>query len=194
MKHLHPRRPLQPHRRSIVAGLGGLAALGPIRLATAAGNPKVVIIGAGVAGLSASKTLSAAGVEHVVIEAAERIGGRAYTESTTFGTPCDVGAHWLHNGESNPLVSFAKRQSIDVYEAGEVEGLFADGEWLEGEDEEEIWEEVEDAESVINRALERDREVSLRSVMDRDTRHLAAFLVGAYEHAATIASLSTLDG
>lgn len=193
MKHLHPRRPFLPHRRSIIAGLGGLAALGPIHLAKAAGNPKVVIIGAGVAGLSASKTLSAAGVEHVVIEAADRIGGRAYTQSTTFGTPCDVGAHWLHNGESNPLVSFAKRQGIEVYEAGEVEGLFAGGEWLEGEDEEEIWEEVEDAESAINRALERDRDVSLRSVIDSDTSPLAAFLVGAYEHAASIGSLSTLD-
>ncbi len=180
-------------RRSFLAGLSGLAALGPVRLARASGNPKVVVIGAGVAGLSASKTLTAKGVDHVVIDAADRIGGRAFTESSTFGIPCDVGAHWLHNGEDNPLVPFAKRSGIDVYEAGEVEWLFANGKWLEGDDEEEIWDQVEDAESAINRALERDLDVSLRSVMDSDTSPLAAFLVGAYEHAASVGSLSTLD-
>lgn len=193
MRRLTLHRPFRLQRRSFVAGLTGLAALGPIRFARAAGNPKVVIIGAGVAGLSASKTLSAEGVEHLVIEAADRIGGRLYTESTTFGIPCDVGAHWLHNGETNPLVPFAKRSGIEVYEAGEVEGLFANGQWLEGDAEEEIWDEVDDAEAAINRALERDMDVSLRSVMDSDTSPLAAFLVGAYEHAASVGSLSTLD-
>tara|TARA_R110002096_G_scaffold82251_12_gene191429 strand:+ start:1936 stop:3267 length:1332 start_codon:yes stop_codon:yes gene_type:complete len=193
MTHLTSRRRFRLQRRWFVAGLGGLAALGPVRLARATGNPKVVVIGAGVAGLSASKTLSAEGVEHVVIEAADRIGGRIYTESSTFGTPCDVGAHWLHNGETNPLVPFARRSGIDVYEAGEVEGLFADGRWLEGDAEEEIWDEVDDAESAINRAVDRDRDVSLRSVMDSDTSPLAAFLVGAYEHAASVGSLSTID-
>jgi len=193
MRYLTLRHRTGLHRRSFISGLGSLAALGPIRLARAAGNPKVVVIGAGVAGLSASKTLSAEGVDHVVIEAADRIGGRIYTESSTFGTPCDVGAHWLHNGETNPLVPFAKRSGIEVYEAGEVEGLFANGRWLEGDDEEDIWDEVDDAESAINRALERDLDVSLRSVMDSDTSPLAAFLVGAYEHAASVGSLSTLD-
>ncbi len=170
-----------------------MAALGPVRLARATGNPKVVVIGAGAAGLSASKTLSAQGVDHVVIEAGNRIGGRAYTESATFGIPCDVGAHWLHNAESNPLVSFARRSGTRVYEAGEVEGLFAYGEWLEGDDEDDIWDEVEDAERAIERAAERNRDVSLRSVMDSATSPLAAFLVGAYEHAASVGSLSTLD-
>jgi monoamine oxidase len=186
-------RSFLPHRRFVMAGLSGLAALGAVRIAKASGNPSVVIIGAGVAGLSASKALTAAGVKHLVIEAADRIGGRAFTQSTSFGVPCDVGAHWLHNGESNPLVAFAKRSGIEVYEAGEVEGLFSDGEWLEGDDEEEIWDEVEDAEAAIERALDRDRDVSLRSIMDSDTSPLAAFLVGAYEHAASIGSLSTLD-
>ena len=176
-----------------MAGLGGLALFGPVRLGRAETNPKVVVIGAGVAGLSASKTLSAAGVDHVVIEAGSRIGGRAFTEGSTFGMPCDVGAHWLHNAESNPLVSFTRRSGTRVYEAGEVEGLFAYGEWLEGDDEDAVWDEVEDAESAIERAVDRNLDVSLRSVMDSGTSPLAAFLIGAYEHAASVGSLSTLD-
>ncbi len=193
MKRPNSSQRFRLQRRSVVAGLGGLAALGPVRLARATTNPKVVVVGAGVAGLSASKTLSAEGVDHVVIEAGSRIGGRAFTESSTFGTPCDVGAHWLHNAESNPLASFARRSGINVYEAGEVEGLFAYGEWLEGDDEDEVWDEVEDAERAIERAVDRNLDVSLRSVMDSATSPLAAFLVGAYEHAASVGSLSTLD-
>jgi len=51
----------------------------------------VVVIGAGAAGLSAARTLIGAGKTVVVIEAADRVGGRAYTESETFGVPYDHG-------------------------------------------------------------------------------------------------------
>ena len=39
-------------------------------------NPDVVIVGAGVAGLAAAKTLRKKGVSFVVLEADSRIGGR----------------------------------------------------------------------------------------------------------------------
>ena len=59
-------------------------------------NPDVVVIGAGSAGLSAARTLISEGKSVVVVEGAGRIGGRAYTESHTFGVPfdhgCSVGA------------------------------------------------------------------------------------------------------
>lgn len=176
-------------RRAVLAALGA-AASAPLARAAA---PSVVVIGAGVTGLAASMQLSRMGVSHTVIEASERIGGRAFTESATFGVPCDVGAHWLHNGETNPLVDFAESTGVRVYESDDEWALFSGGAWLEGDAEEDIWDEVDAAERAIARAAERDADVSLRSVIDGDTSELARFLVGPYEHAASLGSLSTLD-
>ena len=183
---------IRPSRRLVMAGLVASAGASGIRGVRAAA-PQVVVIGAGVAGLSASKTLSAKGIAHVVIEASDRIGGRAFTQIETFGVSCDVGAHWLHNGETNPLVGFARRAGQAPYEAEDEWALFAGGEWLEGEDEEDLWDEIDDANRAIERAVDRDADVAAASVVDSDTSALAKFLIGPYEHAASLGSLSTLD-
>ncbi len=70
----------------------------------------VVVIGAGVAGLSAATSLRQAGRRVLVLEASGRIGGRARTvnEPALGGTWFDHGASWLHVAESNPLVPIAE--------------------------------------------------------------------------------------
>jgi monoamine oxidase len=55
----------------------------------------VVIVGAGLAGLSAARSLVAAGVDALVIEARERVGGRIYTRPASDGTPLDLGGQWI---------------------------------------------------------------------------------------------------
>jgi monoamine oxidase len=55
----------------------------------------VVIVGAGLAGLAAARTLTAAGVDVIVLEARERVGGRAYTRPASDGTLLDLGAQWI---------------------------------------------------------------------------------------------------
>ena len=66
----------------------------------------VLIIGAGVAGLSAASALRAARVDVLVVEAAPRIGGRTY--ATRLGQHIfDHGANWLHHAERNPLTAMA---------------------------------------------------------------------------------------
>jgi monoamine oxidase len=62
----------------------------------------VAIIGAGSAGLSAARVLQAAGVSFKVLEAMDRIGGRAWTSSGHFGVPFDIGCAWLHAADRNP--------------------------------------------------------------------------------------------
>jgi monoamine oxidase len=57
------------------------------------GNPDVVVVGAGAAGLAAARNLLEAGLSVIVLEAEHRIGGRAFTESETFGFPYDRGCH-----------------------------------------------------------------------------------------------------
>ncbi|SIO33231.1 flavin monoamine oxidase family protein [Vannielia litorea] len=72
-------------------------------------NPDVIIIGAGAAGLAAAKTLTAAGRSVTVLEAMNRIGGRAWTRSSDFGLPFDIGCAWLHAGDRNPFMADAAR-------------------------------------------------------------------------------------
>jgi monoamine oxidase len=63
----------------------------------------VVIVGAGCAGLAAAKRLRAMGLSIVLIEAMDRIGGRAWTTCTDFGVPFDIGCAWLHAADRNPF-------------------------------------------------------------------------------------------
>ncbi|MEM8986233.1 MAG: FAD-dependent oxidoreductase [Pseudomonadota bacterium] len=69
-------------RRKTLIGLGALglapACAAPARLSRAR-RSDVIVIGAGLAGLTAARRLEAAGYDVVVLEAAGRIGGRAYT-------------------------------------------------------------------------------------------------------------------
>jgi monoamine oxidase len=68
----------------------------------------VVVVGAGAAGLAAAKTLRASGVACEVLEAMDRIGGRAFTSTREFGVPFDVGCAWLHAADRNPFFADAK--------------------------------------------------------------------------------------
>ncbi len=38
-----------------------------------------------------------------------RIGGRCYTDMTTFGVPADLGAHWLHAHKGNEVAKFGMK-------------------------------------------------------------------------------------
>jgi len=66
----------------------------------------VIVVGAGMAGLSAARRLADAGVAVTVVEARNRIGGRTWTD-TSLGIPSDLGAAWFHGTEGNPLVGLA---------------------------------------------------------------------------------------
>ena len=72
----------------------------------------VIIIGAGVAGLNAARTLMTHGVSFVVVEAGHRIGGRAYSEQLANGSWFDLGCSYLHEGEINPIVPLAHEMGI----------------------------------------------------------------------------------
>ena len=69
-------------------------------------DPDVLVIGAGCAGIAAARELTARGRTCIVLEAGPRVGGRAWTESTSLGLPFDHGASWLHQAGDNPLTPF----------------------------------------------------------------------------------------
>ena len=77
----------------------------------------VVVIGAGVAGLTAARHLRAHGILTTLIEALPRQGGRAHT--TLIGNdPFDHGATWLHDADRNPLASLATAND-DLIDTGQ---------------------------------------------------------------------------
>lgn len=78
---------------AIGAGAAALGLIGPASAAAApavrprratASTPRVVIIGAGAAGVRAADVLQRSGIPSTVYEAADRIGGRTYSDPTTF--------------------------------------------------------------------------------------------------------------
>jgi monoamine oxidase len=76
---------------------------------------RVVVIGAGAAGLKAARDLKAAGCVVTVLEARARIGGRIQTDHTRFGAPVELGAQFIHgrsksNGAQNPIWTLAQSQ------------------------------------------------------------------------------------
>ncbi|KAK6183040.1 hypothetical protein SNE40_010592 [Patella caerulea] len=72
---------------------------------------KIVIVGAGIAGLSAAKHLHDAGFNNVtILEATSRIGGRIHTIpfGKTESEIIELGAQWIHGeGEENSVYTFA---------------------------------------------------------------------------------------
>lgn len=63
----------------------------------------VVIVGAGAAGLAAARALSGRSLTVAVLEARDRIGGRAWTLRFE-GEGLDMGCGWLHSADENLLV------------------------------------------------------------------------------------------
>lgn len=65
--------------------------------AKAQSNPDVIVVGAGLAGISTEHSLIAKKYIVSIVEARSRIGGRAYTESASLGVPLDHGCAWLYD-------------------------------------------------------------------------------------------------
>jgi len=66
---------------------------------------RVIVVGAGISGLTAANALAAAGVDCVVVEARDRVGGRLDTVDVD-GHVADLGGSWIHHPGANVLADW----------------------------------------------------------------------------------------
>jgi monoamine oxidase len=78
----------------------------------------VVIVGGGAAGIGAARRLAGTGLSTLMLEAASRLGGRAWTCDIA-GFPLDLGCGWLHSANRNAWtrIAEASRFTVDRHEA-----------------------------------------------------------------------------
>ena len=80
---------------------------------------RVLVVGAGIAGLTAANALTNAGVNCVALEARDRIGGRLHTVDLG-GSPVDLGGSWIHMPDGNPMSALARLAGVSCRSADPV--------------------------------------------------------------------------
>ena len=76
-------------------------------------SDKSLVIGAGMAGIMADRTLHDAGYDVTILEARDRLGGRTHTDSS-LGATVDFGAAWIHGPDGNPLTPLAEELGVGM--------------------------------------------------------------------------------
>jgi len=76
-------------------------------------DTEVAIIGGGAAGVAAGRRLHDAGIDCLIVEARDRLGGRAWT-ATHAGYAIDHGCGWLHSADTNPWSKIAQVQGREI--------------------------------------------------------------------------------
>jgi monoamine oxidase len=90
----------------------------------------VVVIGAGVAGLTAARQLERAGRTAIVLEARDRVGGRTYTVDLPNSVAVDLGGQWVGPTQDRVMALIGELgiETFGTYDEGEtMVRLAADG-------------------------------------------------------------------
>jgi monoamine oxidase len=159
-------------------------------------NPDVVVVGAGSAGLAAARTLIDARRSVVVVEARDRIGGRAFTDRATFGVPFDAGCSWTYAAKRHPYRQMARAWGYRLLGEERARDTVRVGGRDASADELELYDE---AGSALDRALRKNgqagRDVSAGSVSPRHLPwiELCEADVGAMEMGMDLDDFSCLD-
>ena len=172
------------------AALGGLAATATMGAQRGPADPDLVIVGAGSAGIAAALFARAAGLDVLVLEAMARIGGRALTDTTRWGTPFDEGCAWLHRANDNPYTAYARAQGFELRpHESDLERVFLGPDPVPAD-------RVSAAEDLISDAISAaDRDVAASTVVDvgSPVREAAGDYLGALDMGVDLDELSTFD-
>ena len=182
-------------RRAVLAGLT-MAGAGPALATALPTDPDVVVIGAGAAGLAAARTLRHQGVSCIVVEAAPRIGGRAFTESTSFGQPVDHGCSWISGATANPFTRIARDGGFTLVEHTDAgTDLFdLDGNRASPADEDAYWRAWAAIDRAMARAGRTGEDVAASTVVPQMTWSATVqSWMGAMDYGVDFDGISTAD-
>jgi monoamine oxidase len=138
----------------------------------------VLVLGAGIAGLAAARTLADADLHVIILEARDRIGGRMWTNNS-LGMPLDLGASWIHGVKGNPIAELAAKWNIKTIRTNyeNFSTFDADGNELSMNEEQEMEELFDSIYSEVEQMQERaDEDMSLQEAFDEvvSSRSLSA--------------------
>ncbi|MEU2235143.1 flavin monoamine oxidase family protein [Streptomyces vietnamensis] len=111
------------NRRQVLGSAVAVGALAPLAGCTSS-TPQVtpdrsadhvIVVGAGIAGLTAARDLKRAGLKVTVLEARDRIGGRIWTDRRWDDLPLDLGASWIHGIKHNPLTPLTEEFGVSTF-------------------------------------------------------------------------------
>ncbi len=188
--------------RDALKGSVALTGLAPgilPRMARAATLPReadIVVIGAGAAGIAAARRVAAAGRTAVVLEATDRIGGRCFTDNSTFDVPFDRGARWLYNSDANPVAKLARSVDAEMYPAPRGQRIRIGRRNARAGETEDFLSLLVRANRGIMDAVRGKPDMSAAAALPKDLREWAGttdFILGAYATGKDLQDLSALD-
>jgi monoamine oxidase len=89
-------------------------------------TPEICVVGAGLAGLRCADILLQYGFKVTILEARDRIGGRAHQETLPSGHQVDLGPNWIHGTNHNPILNLAKSTKTAMHTWGEELKVFGE--------------------------------------------------------------------
>jgi len=182
------------NRRRFLGGAAAASLMPGLRKAWAQGEPDVVVVGAGAAGIAAARRLMTSGLSVLVLEARDRIGGRAWTESETFGVPFDHGCSWIQSAEQDVFVDAAEAYGFDVARHdGAGETVYVGDRPAKGFELEQYWDAYARVEAALSDAGRAGLDVAASTVMPQMPWSAASQSWMVMDMAVDFDALSTAD-
>lgn len=149
----------------------------------------VIVIGAGFAGISAALELKKAGVDTILLEARDRVGGRTKTAYLPDGTQLDLGGEWIGPTQDH-MYRLAKKYKVEIFpsQGTGTDIVLYDGQFLEDEPQ-----EVTD---LMNKLDELSRQTNLKrpwATPNAKALDSQTFIDWLYQEAATPVAAKYVD-
>jgi monoamine oxidase len=141
------------------------------------GSQDVIIIGAGMAGLTAARALAEAGLKVLVIEAQDRIGGRIWTKHIG-DEAIELGAEFIH-GRPPELWALIDEAGIETYERDGAQVCFEDGALSDcGHEMQDVFEPLEKLENFAGPDLSFAEYLDLEGVPEESRAAMIGYVEG----------------